>query len=232
MLLISFSVLAAIVTFVAAIDVVFASVFLTPRVELQNYANLQDFTYDSNNENDTELNNGNAPQPVQSSLIFQNLEPEPNPVAFYDLCLDSEISKLQVLNVQSQQQQSKSILEIVVPGIVGGLLALAGVLITAIWASKRESARTRFEWGKVLFERYEQHYREFIRSAEGTQNASQVRQYRERLYASAHVPASLREKVDHTLRVLEGTANTEQKNRAHHDLLREFEEFMQMPWAN
>lgn len=117
------------------------------------------------------------------------------------------------------------------PIIVGGSLTLIGVLFAAFFDARRESARAKFEWGKFLFERYEQYYREFIIGLTGTLNANQIKEYFKRLNDSAFVTNNLRTKVNETLNVLESNASTDEKKIARDNLLYDFEQFMQKPWG-
>jgi len=117
------------------------------------------------------------------------------------------------------------------PAVVGSVLTLVGVLVAAFFTSRRESARAKFEWGKVLFERYEQHYREFMLGLANTSNAEQIKEYYNRLEKIAFVPNDLRIKVNKTLIELNGNISGEQKKTLCDNLLHDFDEFMQNPWS-
>ena len=117
------------------------------------------------------------------------------------------------------------------PFIVGSILTLVSVLVTALFTARRESARAKFEWGKVLFERYEQHYREFMLGLRNTSNAEQIKEYYQRLENSAFIPNDLRIKVNKTLDELRSNISSDQKKTLRDNLLRDFEEFMQKPWS-
>ena len=127
--------------------------------------------------------------------------------------------------------KNKPILEVLLPVVVGGLLTLIAVVVTSFLASRREYTRAKFEWGKFLFERYEQYYREFMRSIAGTVNADQISEYFKRLNNSAFVPSHLAKKAKETLRILDSNASAGQKVTARDSLLHDFELFLQKPWG-
>lgn len=117
------------------------------------------------------------------------------------------------------------------PVIVGSVLTLVGVLVAALFTARRDSARAKFEWGKVLFERYEQHYREFMLGLASTSNADQIKEYYNRLENLAFIPNDLRTKVNKTLNELGSNISGDRKKTVRDNLLRDFEQFMQKPWS-
>lgn len=144
----------------------------------------------------------------------------------------NEISQTPIIvELKNPCNDASSDLIYIWPVVVGSLLTLVGVFMTAFFTSRRESARAKFEWGKVLFERYEQHYREFMLALASTSNADQIKEYYIRLEKSAFVPNDLRTKVDKTLNELESNISSDQKIAVRDNLLRDFEQFMQKPWS-
>jgi len=139
-------------------------------------------------------------------------------------------SQVKIVELKSSYNDFSSKFEVLLPAIVGGFLALIGVFVASLFTAMRESNRTKFEWGKFLFERYEQYYREFMFGLAGTLNANQIKEYFKRLDNSAFVPNNLRTKVKDTLIVLESATGTEQKRVTRDNLLYDFEAFMQKPW--
>lgn len=121
---------------------------------------------------------------------------------------------------------------VLLPAIFGSGITLISVFVAAFLAARRESARAKFEWGKFLFERYEQYYREFMLGLAGTLNADQVNEYFKRLSKSAFVPNHLRTKVKKTINELESGISTDQKKITRDNLLNEFERFMENPWSS
>src|SRR5207244_4405586 len=62
-----------------------------------------------------------------------------------------------------------------IASLIPALLSLAGVLIGALlvhlFSKRRDLARSRFEWGKMLFDKYEGKYRAFLYNWGGTPSA-------------------------------------------------------------
>ena len=144
----------------------------------------------------------------------------------------NEISQTPIIvEIKSPYNNASSDLKNMWPAVIGSVLTLVGVLVAAFFTSRRESARAKFEWGKVLFERYESQYRDFMLGLASTSNADQIKEYYNRLEKSAFVPNDLRIKFDKTLNELESNISSERKKTVRDDLLRDFEQFMQKPWS-
>jgi hypothetical protein len=126
--------------------------------------------------------------------------------------------------------ETPSLLSTFLPSIIGGMLTLLGVLVTNFLTRSRESARAKFEWGKFLFEKYEEHYREFILGLEGTLDPKIIKNYYKRLNTKAFIPSYLKKSINDTLNVLESKVDINQKKIAHGDLLYDLDQFMQNPW--
>lgn len=141
---------------------------------------------------------------------------------------DVEQSQVKLIELKSSSNGYSSYLNVLLlPAIVGSLITLAGVFVTAFLAARRESARANFEWGKSLFERYEQYYLKFMSGMAGTLDGDQINEYFKQLSKPALVPNHLRTKVRETISVLRSDVSTDQKRIARDNLLNEFEQFME-----
>jgi hypothetical protein len=143
-----------------------------------------------------------------------------------------EQSQVKLIELKSSAYGSSFYLNVLLPAILGSVITLIGVLVAAFLAARRESARAKFEWGKFLFEHYEQDYRVFKSRLEGTLNADQINEYFKQLSESAFVPKHLRTKVKEGINVLESDVSIDQKKIARDNLLNEFEQFMENPWGS
>lgn len=138
-----------------------------------------------------------------------------------------EQSQVKLIELNSSSYESNFFINILLPAILGSGITLISVFITAILAERREKARAKFEWGKFLFENYEQHYRDFISGMAGTLNGDQINEYFKRLSKSAFIPSYLRTKVMETIRELKSDISTSQKQILRDNLLNEFEQFIE-----
>lgn len=143
-----------------------------------------------------------------------------------------EQSLVKVFKLGAPESEHGMSWETIIPAIAGGGLTLVGVLVASVFASRRETAKANFEWGKFLFERYGECYREFIGGLTGTLNGGQIREYFKRLNDSAFVPNYLKREVDEACTKLECGGEAEDKIAARDALLHEFEEFIKKPWAS
>jgi hypothetical protein len=132
------------------------------------------------------------------------------------------------LTTPSKNKNSDS--ESLFPILLGGALTLMGVIITAIWTTRNEARRAKFEWGKLLFERYEMQYRDFIIGLAGTTNPEQIKVYFKRMNDSAFIPNHLRTSVKETIVMLENEKNDSERIKIRDELLDKYEMFMQEPW--
>lgn len=143
-----------------------------------------------------------------------------------------EQSQVKLIELKSSAYGSSLYPNVLLPAIFGSGITLISVFVAALLAARRESAKAKFEWGKFLFERYEQYYREFMLGLAGTLNADQINEYFKRLSKSAFVPNHLRTKVKKTINELESDISTDQKKITRDNLLNEFERFMENPWSS
>ncbi len=134
---------------------------------------------------------------------------------------------MKLIELKSSSYGYSSFFNVLLPAIFGSVITLISVFVAAFLAERRESARAKFEWGKSLFERYEQYYREFVSGMAGTLDGDQINEYFKRLSKSALVPNHLRTKVMEAISVLKSDVSTDQKQIARDNLLNEFEQFME-----
>jgi hypothetical protein len=94
-------------------------------------------------------------------------------------------------------------------GLIG---TLAGVWLTAGFASRRERRGQAFTWNEQVFEKYEPAYRSFLSTWAGSSNPAMLKQAFDRLSREAIVPVSLVAEVDrvHGLLVAQEASNAAQ----------------------
>lgn len=138
-----------------------------------------------------------------------------------------EHSQVKLIELKSSSYGNSSYLKVLLPAIFGSMITLISIVVTSFLATKRESVRAKFEWGKFLFECYEQYYQQFISAVAGTLDANQINEYFRRLNKSAFVPNHLRLKVKETSNTLKSAISIDQKEIARDNLLKEFEQFVE-----
>lgn len=143
-------------------------------------------------------------------------------------CIQHSQSK--VLELKNSKSNIISIFKGLIPIMIGGLLTLLGVIITAFFAEKRESSNRKFQWAKMLFSHYEQSYREFISGLSGTISASQIKEYFRRLSTSAFIPNHLRKKIEEFIVLVESDADVKKKKEERENLLDNLDKFVKKPW--
>ena len=119
-----------------------------------------------------------------------------------------------VLLGNSAGQHIGPLLARVLPGLVGILGTIVGVVVVAGFARQRESRRFGFEWSKFVFERFELQYRRFVRRTGGTLEPQQMKSYFEQLEDTALVTPQMRRSFKETLRKME--SETDKKAKAQH----------------
>ena len=63
-----------------------------------------------------------------------------------------------ILKDNSKEEDHSNSNSSMISTLLGGLLTILGGILTAIWNNRNESRKSKFEWGKFLFEKYEKHY--------------------------------------------------------------------------
>jgi hypothetical protein len=145
--------------------------------------------------------------------------------------IESEILiPVRLIQQETPSKNKNSDFGSLLPTFLGGALTLMGGIITAIWTTRNEARRAKFEWGKLIFERYEKQYRDFIIGLAGTTNPEQIEAYLKRMNESAYIPNHLRTSVEETIDMLENEMNDSERIKIRNELLDKFEMFMQEPW--
>jgi hypothetical protein len=114
--------------------------------------------------------------------------------------------------------------------IVGGLLAISGGFLIALWNSRNESKRMKFEWRKFLFEKYEKNYRDFIKDLDEISSVTQLEKNYQQLLASSFIPLSLKTQTENAIKSLKDESlNDVEKSRIRVNLVNSFAKFIQDP---
>lgn len=129
------------------------------------------------------------------------------------------------------ETREKSPYEFLLPTLIGGALAILGSLITSYWNDRSQSRRSKFEWGKSLFEKYEKNYLDFKKTISGTTSAMRIEGDYRLLLGSSYVPRSLQISIEEAIdRLKEESLTDEEKKDVQNGLLDEFEKFIRNPW--
>jgi hypothetical protein len=120
---------------------------------------------------------------------------------------------------------------ILLPVLSSLIGATLGAWLVSFFSSKRERSRARFEWSKMLFEKYEKSYREFLRNWGNSISPMVLRTQFETLESTSLVPNSIRDMYDKTLMTLssDGASDVE-KHLASSNLRQTVARFMEQPW--
>jgi hypothetical protein len=119
--------------------------------------------------------------------------------------------------------------------IVPAAFSLGGVIIgaglSAYWTAKRESARTNFDWSRMLYERYEASFREFMSVWQGSQSAGVLKTQFERLREKTWLPRDLEDAYRTTYAILSSSAQEEKKSAAARSFRDALDLYMARPWT-
>jgi hypothetical protein len=119
-----------------------------------------------------------------------------------------------------------------VPAAAFSLAGVAlGAGLTAYWTAQREHRRNKFEWSKMLYERYEQSIRQFVVSWSGSTSAVLLRAQFERLRQSAWIPRQIEESYHATYGILASGASDDEKRQAADRLRDAFDNYIRRPWT-
>jgi hypothetical protein len=112
--------------------------------------------------------------------------------------------------------------------LVGGIF---GAWLINLFTEHREQARARFEWSKMLFEKYEKGYRDFLRNWQGSTNRVVLETQFAALQENSLVPRAITELYKNTVSTLENAASgDEEKERSCSALQQAIDRFLQEPW--
>lgn len=112
-------------------------------------------------------------------------------------------------------------------GIGGTLL---GARITNSYAEKREAARSSYEWSKMLFEKYEAAYRDFLYNWGGSTDPDFLRTNFNQLRRDSLVPQSIADAYAAAAAAFSGDQPKGEREQAGVLLRRAVEDFMKRPW--
>ena len=117
------------------------------------------------------------------------------------------------LKAPSNATSSPSSTTVVVAGL--GLVAtlLAGV-ISERFARRREATAQSGAWNALLFQRYEEPYRQFLATWAGVADAEILREAYRRLCRDAFVPPALTEAFERTVAILSESGNADEVSHA------------------
>lgn len=127
---------------------------------------------------------------------------------------------------------------IVWPTIIPAIISLVGVAIGAclvnFFTSRRERDRTRFEWSRMLFEKYEKAYRNFLNGWGGAPSATLLKKHFDVLEANSFVPFTIIEAYKKTYEVLSDSESSNiQKEEACKRFWQSLDDFiMCQPWSD
>ena len=119
----------------------------------------------------------------------------------------------------------------ILPVISGLIGTLVGAWVANCFASRREEERARFEWSKVLFEKYEKAYRDFLRKW-GMSTSSRVLTTQFDLFQeNALVPLEIRDAFERTYIILSNSSATvDEKQVSCANLYQTVERFIRETW--
>lgn len=108
----------------------------------------------------------------------------------------------------------KSILSIssFIPLITSIIGILIGALLTHYLLRRRERIRSRFEWKKLIFEKYEKDYREFLAEWNGDQSYILLKEKFNRLRTNAIIPSSILKAYNKTYAILTDDRSEEKES--------------------
>jgi hypothetical protein len=170
-----------------------------------------------------------ARQSLVSTCDLQNVSGNPYLVVSYNEDGHSN-SLAQNIELPSPPQASSW------PSIIPAIISLAGVAVggwlTHLFTFRRERRRTEFDWGKMLFERYEKGYLLFLNGWRGFPNADILRRQFQDLQATCFVPARIANIYEQTMHMLlDGQTSDLQKENACKSLRESIDQFITKPWS-
>ena len=120
----------------------------------------------------------------------------------------------------------------VIPAIISLVSSAVGGWLTHLFTTRRERRRTEFDWGKMIFERYEKGYLSFLNGWRGFPNADILRREFQALQATCFVPTRIATIYEETINLLSDTnASDIQKADACKSLRDAIDQFITKPWS-
>jgi hypothetical protein len=130
-----------------------------------------------------------------------------------------------------RQINKDSMLPMLIPVLSGLVGAIVGAWVVNFFTNRRERARYQFEWSKMLFEKYEKAYRDFLRNWRGTQSVLVLQTQFSSLQENSIVPRNMINLYDEVVSILKSSTSTQRdKEGACSRLMDGVHEFIKRPW--
>lgn len=108
--------------------------------------------------------------------------------------------------------------------------ALLGAWIVNRYTQSREMAKNKFEWSKMLFEKYESAYRAFLKGWDGSSSSMVLESQFDTMRSNSLLPVAIEKAYGELLTTLKSSSSPTQKNKACEAFRDEFGKFVSNPW--
>jgi len=108
--------------------------------------------------------------------------------------------------------------------------ALLGAWIVNKYTQNREMAKNKFDWSKMLFEKYEGAYRTFLRGWNGSPSSIVLESQFDTMKSNSLVPVTIEKAYSELLTTLKSESSPIQKTEACEAFRHEFDKFVSNPW--
>lgn len=153
---------------------------------------------------------------------------ENTPYVLASFSANNQAHSMAVLVTRPASSSPWPLLLPIISTLVGGIL---GAWLVNFFTGRREKARSDFEWSKMVFEKYESSFRQFLAGWKDLSSGHSLKTEYDILIGNAHVPLRIRAGYERTFAALTDQTKPESDRKAAGQKFKDsVEQFMKKPF--